>query len=76
MMPTFVNEQSLVPPLCYQYAQVKCGSALHIEALTLVTTLPSGPPSLSTPPLPVGLGGVWRIYSEESLHLTSLLCSL
>jgi hypothetical protein len=39
MMPTLVKEQAPVPPPCYQRAQVKRGPALHIDALTLVTTL-------------------------------------
>ena len=38
-MPTVVKEQAPVPPPSYQRAQAKQGSALHIHALTLVTTL-------------------------------------
>ena len=39
MMPTVVKEQAPVPPPSYQRAQAKQGSALHMNALTLVTTL-------------------------------------
>src|SRR5437763_4628203 len=82
MMPTVVKEQAPVPPPSYQRAQAKQGPALHINALTLVTTLHL----LSLcrlavrlahrrcpPPLPAGKGGRPRIYSEESLLLISLL---
>jgi hypothetical protein len=39
MMPLIVNEQAPVPPPAYHRAQARLGSALHIDALTLVTTL-------------------------------------
>ncbi len=39
MMPTVVKEQAPVPPPSYQRAQARLGSALHLDALTLVTTL-------------------------------------
>jgi hypothetical protein len=39
MMPIVVQEQAPVPPPFYQRAQAKQGPALHIDALTLVTTL-------------------------------------
>ena len=76
MMPTVVAEQPTVPPPAYHRAQVKLGSALHIDAYRLVRT-----PHLlvicrlavrlahrrCTPPLPAGTGGAPHIYSEESL---------
>ncbi len=85
MMPTTVNEQAPVPPPAYHRAQAKLGLALHIDALTLVTTL-----HLLTlcrlavrlahhrcpPPLPAGPGGAPRTYSEESLLLIALLRTL
>ena len=85
MMPTTVNEQAPVPPPAYHRAQARLGLALHIDALTLVTTL-----HLLTlcrlavrlahrrcpPPLPAGPGGVPRTYSEESLLLIALLRTL
>ncbi len=39
MMPTVVKEQAPVPPLSYQRAQARLSRALHIDALTLVTTV-------------------------------------
>src|SRR5258708_1411399 len=39
MMPTTVNEQLPVPPPAYYREQARLGPALHIDALTLVTTL-------------------------------------
>ena len=39
MMPTRVNDQTPVPPPAYHRAQAKLGPALHIDALTLITTL-------------------------------------
>ena len=39
MMPTVVKEQAPLPPPSYQRAQARLGPALHIDALTLVTTL-------------------------------------
>ena len=85
MMPPIVNEQAPVPPPSYQRAQARLRRALHIDALTLVTTL-----HLLTlcrlavrlahrrcpPPLPAGPGGAPRTYSEESLLLISLLRTL
>src|SRR3989440_4566523 len=85
MMPPVVKEQAPIPPPSYQRAQAKQGPALHINALTLVTTL-----HLLTlcrvavrlahrrcpPPLPAGKGGRPRSYSEESLLLISLLRTL
>ena len=39
MMPLVVTEQAAVPPPAYHRAQARLGPALHIDALTLVTTL-------------------------------------
>jgi hypothetical protein len=39
MMPARVNEAAPVPPPAYHRAQARLGPALHIDALTLVTTL-------------------------------------
>jgi len=39
MMPTVVKEQAPIPPPSYQRAQARQGPALHMDALTLVTTL-------------------------------------
>src|SRR5437660_10536834 len=86
MMPlALVNHQAPIPPPSYQRAQARLGPALHIDALTLVTTL-----HLLTlcrlavglahrrcpPPLPAGPGGAPLTYSEESLLLISLLRTL
>ena len=85
MMPLIINEQAPVPPPAYHRAQARLGPALHIDALTLVSTL-----HLLTlcrlavrlahrrcpPPLPAGPGGSPRTYSEESLLLIALLRTL
>jgi len=85
MMPLIVNEQAAVPPPAYHRVQARLGPALHIDALTLVTTL-----HLLTlcrlavrlahrrcpPPLSAGPGGAPRTYSEESLLLIALLRTL
>ena len=85
MMPTVLAEQAPVPPPAYHRAQARLGPALHIDALTLVSTL-----HLLTlcrlavrlahrrcpPPLPTGPGGSPRTYSEESLLLMALLRTL
>ena len=85
MMPMIINKQVPVPPPAYHREQARLGPVLHIDALTLVTTL-----HLLTlchlavrlahrrcpPPLPAGPGGVPRTYSEESLLLISLLRTL
>ncbi|HEX4204962.1 MAG TPA: hypothetical protein VHZ51_12355 [Ktedonobacteraceae bacterium] len=85
MMPVPMNHQVLIPPPAYHRAQAKAGKALHIDALTLVTTL-----HLLTlcrlavclahhrcpPPLPKGPGGAPRQYREESLLLVALLKTL
>src|SRR5438128_9009907 len=85
MMPLMLHEQAPVPPPAYHRAQARLGPALHIDALTLVSTL-----HLLTlcrlavrlahrrcpPPLPTGPGGAPRTYREESLLLISLLRTL
>ena len=86
MMPLAVVEhQAPVPPPSYQRAQAKQSPALHMNALTLVTTL-----HLLTrcrlavrvahrrcpPPLPAGPGGAPRTSSEASLLLIGLLRTL
>src|SRR5437667_8040920 len=85
MMSLALEDQAPVAPPAYQRAQDRRGPALHINALTLVTTL-----HLLTlcglavrlahrrcpPPLPAGPGGAPRTYSEESLLLISLLRTL
>src|SRR5437660_3096861 len=82
MMPLTVTEQAPVPPPAYHRAQARLGPALHIDALSLVTSL-----HLLTlcrlavrlahrrcpPPLSAGPGGSPRTYSEESLLLIALL---
>src|SRR5205809_2089650 len=83
MMPLAVVEhQAPVPPPSYQRAQAKQRPALHMNALTLVTTLHllalcrlavRLAHRRCPPPLPAGKGGSPRIYSEESLLLISLL---
>lgn len=85
MAPLHVTNQAPVPPPAYHRAQAKLGAALHIDALTLVSTLHL----LSlcrlavrlahhrcTPPLPAGPGGASRTYGEESLLLIALLRTL
>ncbi|MGZ3616009.1 MAG: hypothetical protein ACXWOL_03895, partial [Ktedonobacteraceae bacterium] len=80
-----VTNQAPVPPPAYHRMQERLGSSLHINALSLVTTL-----HLLTlcrlavrvahhrcpPPLPAGPGGAPRIYSEASLLLIALLRTL
>src|SRR5437763_14825540 len=85
MMPTVLTEQAPIPPPAYHRAQARLGAALHIDALTLVTSL-----HLLTlcrlavrlahrrcpPPLSAGPGGSPRTYSEESLLLIALVRTL
>lgn len=85
MMPVPMDHQAPIPPPAYHRRQAKQGKALHIDALTLVTTL-----HLLTlcrlavrlahhrcpPPLPKGPGGAPRRYGEESLLLVALLKTL
>ena len=85
MMPLVVKEQAPVPPPSYQRAQAKQSAALHINALTLVTTLHllklcrlavQMAHRRCPPPLPAGPGGAPRTYSEEALLLIGLLRTL
>ena len=85
MMPTVVKEQAPVPPPSYQRAQARLSRALHMDALTLVTTLHvlalcrlavRLAHRRCPPPLPAGKGGAPRTYREESLLLISLLRTL
>ena len=85
MMPVLVDDQAPVPPPPYYRMQARFSAALHIDALTLVSTL-----HLLTlcrlavrlahrrcpPPLPAGPGGAPRTYSDESLLLIALLRTL
>jgi hypothetical protein len=85
MMPIAVKEQALVPPPSYQRAQARLSRALHLDALTLVTTLHllalcrlavRLAHRRCPPPLPAGPGGAPRTYRAESLLLISLLRTL
>src|SRR2546426_12239957 len=85
MMPTIVKEQAPVPPPSYQRAQARLSRALHIDALTLLTTLHvlalcrlavRLAHRRCPPPLPAGPGGAPRTYREESLLLIALLKTL
>ena len=85
MMPTVISEQAPIPPPAYHRAQARLGPALHIDALTLVRTLHllalcrlavRLAHRRCPPPLPAGLGGAPRTYSEESLLLLALLRTL
>jgi transposase len=85
MMPTIGNSAAPVPPPAYARAQDRLGPALHIDALTLVTTLHllalcrlavRLAHHRCPPPLPSGPGGAPRTYQEESLLLIALLRTL
>ncbi len=39
MMPIRCTDQAPVPPLAYHRAQARLAGALHLDALTLITTL-------------------------------------
>src|SRR3989442_6442684 len=39
MMPICCTDQAPVPPLAYHRAQARLAGALHLDALTLITTL-------------------------------------
>src|SRR5437763_13644463 len=85
MMPLIVTEQAPVPPPAYHRAQARLGPVLHIDALTLVTTLHllrlcrlavrlahrRCPPTLSAGP-----GRSPRTDSEESFLLMEPLRTL
>jgi hypothetical protein len=74
-----------VPPPSYQRGLAKRPAALHLTAVTLVTTLHllelcrlavRAAHRRCPPPLPAGPGGAPRIYAEESLLLIALLRTL
>jgi hypothetical protein len=82
---TVRDNQAAVPPPSYNHMQAKRGHDLHINALTLVTTLHllllcrmavRMAHRRCPPPLPAGPGGSPRTYSEESLLLINLLRTL
>jgi hypothetical protein len=79
MMPfTVTDHQAPVPPPSYQRGQARRSSALHIDALTLITTLHlialcHLAHRRCPPPLPAGPGGALRTYREETLLLIDLL---
>ncbi len=72
MMLPIVKEQAPVPPPSFQRGQARLSRALHIDALTLVTTLHllalcrlavRLAHRRCPPPLPAGKGGRPRTYS-------------
>src|SRR5260370_8479262 len=82
MAPTMCPVQPPVPPPSYHRTMA---TALHLDALTLVTRLQllalcqlavQLAQQQCPPPLPAGPGGAPRIYSEESLLLLALLRTL
>lgn len=85
MLVTVTDHQASVPPPSYQRGQAQKRPALHIDALTLVTTLHllalcrlavRLAHRRCPPALPAGPGGVPRTYSEASLLLIGLLRTL
>ena len=85
MVPALCAPTGAVPPPSYQRALQKQRSALHVTALTLVTTLHllalcrlavRLAHRRCPPPLPAGPGGRPRTYREESLLLIALLRTL
>src|SRR5437762_14222104 len=85
MMLASIKEQAPVAPPSFQREQARLSRALHIDALTLVTTLHllalcrlavRLAHRRCPPPFPAGKGGRPRSYSEESLLLISLLRTL
>src|SRR3954470_21306830 len=85
MVPATCVSTAPVPPPSYHRALGKHAPALHLSALTLVTTLHllalcrlavRAPHRRCPPPLPAGPGGSPRTYSEESLLLIALLRTL
>ncbi len=82
MAPTVCPVPAPVPPPSYHRTMA---TALHLDALTLVTRLQllalcqlavQLAQRQCPPPLPAGPGGAPRIYSEESLLLLALLRTL
>ncbi len=85
MVPVPCLTTEAVPPPSYQRALQKQPRALHLCALTLVTTLHlldlcrlavQCAHRRCPPPLPRGPGGAPRVYTEESLLLLSLVRTL
>src|SRR5204863_343949 len=85
MMPLAFEDQTPVAPPSSHRGQARLGPALHMNALTLVTTLHllalcrlavRLAHRRCPPPLPAGKGGSPRTYSEESLLLIGLLRTL
>ena len=85
MVPAPCVSTAPVPPPAYHRAQAKVGSALHLDALTLITRLHllalcrlavHLAQQRCPPPLPAGPGGHPRVYAEESLLLIALLRTL
>ncbi len=85
MVPALCAPTGAVPPPSYQRALQKHPAALHVTALTLVTTLHllalcrlavQLAHRRCPPPLPAGPGGRPRTYREESLLLIALLRTL
>src|SRR5260370_17113048 len=82
MAPARCPDQAPVPPPSYHRTMA---TALHLDALTLVTRLQllalcrvavALAQRQCPPPLPAGPGGAPRIYREESLLLLALLRTL
>src|SRR5260370_15033093 len=82
MAPAVCPVQALVPPPSYHRTMA---TALHLDALTLVTRLQllalcqvavQLAQRQCPPPLPAGPGGAPRIYREDSLLLLALLRTL
>jgi len=85
MVPATCASTAPVPSPSYQRAVARQPTALHLTALTLVTTLRlldlcrlavRAAHRRCPPPLPAGPGGAPRVYSEESLLLIALLRTL
>lgn len=82
MAPTLCMHQTPVPPPPHRRTMV---TALHLDALTLVTRLEllalcrvavQLAHRQCPPPLPAGPGGAPRVYTEETLVLLALLRTL
>lgn len=80
-----MSDTAPVPPPSYHRALAKQPTALHITALTLVTTLHllalcrlavRAAQRRCPPPLSAGPGGAPRLYAEASLLLIALLRTL
>src|SRR5436305_14793344 len=85
MMPLIVTEQAPVPPPAYHRAHARLGPALHIDPLSLLTTLHllvlcrlavRLAHRRCPPPLPSGPGGSLRTYLEASPLRMPLLRTL